>query len=347
MLRVSSFILSSAAAFSLAACSGGGSDTLTLEYAPNLTATDDAADYTVVTDGSTTDSAVTDTVETGTGSDGDTTDTVDAAVPDTASTDFLLSAIEPNSRYEMNGWIILGDVATPYSTTIGNATTEFTTQSEGLLDWLEIRSGDNLLESLAVSDSYTYQIAGDFGSIDVIEFMDSDDDFVSIAAAVNGVEFDYQTFGRWVSAEGTVGAFSVGIPTESASAIPDLFYTYYYNGAAYGLYSTPLDQYETVSDLQVAVNGLLNTIEITAFDAVGESLTSGQVFNIPGAEFTGIGFTGQTTYQAEIYSVANAVLYGTLYGRFYGPTGEETGGLFKLVDGSGDYSYAGAFGARR
>lgn len=165
-----------------------------------------------------------------------------------------------------------------------------------------------------------------------------------------GMGWSYQTYGIWITGEGTgsghAGAMSVGSMTP-VSGIPATG-TATFTGTSGGVYVAATGQpFLTLSDMTAATNfgtrqitfNTTNTI-ISAFNGSGASAQTG--LNLSGTLAYNAGtnaFTGAVT-------TANSALTGTAYGKFYGPTATEVGGIYNTT-GAGLLTMNGAFGGKR
>ena len=178
------------------------------------------------------------------------------------------------------------------------------------------------------------------GSATSLESRDGRD----LALVVGGPasQFDHQSFGAWLSGQGTgsaiaaVGSFGDVSPASAAQPGPAASYS----GAATGFAESD----GTVS-LVVATVDLVTDFEDVAF-ASRDTVTVeiGTLAETPAPE---LDLSGTMTVTGGVFTgvVSTAETSGSLQGWFYGPNAEEAGGLFETL-GTG-VRYIGSFGATR
>jgi hypothetical protein len=166
-----------------------------------------------------------------------------------------------------------------------------------------------------------------------------------------GMGWSYQTYGIWITGEGTgagnAGAMSVGA-ISPASGIPTTG-TATFTGTSGGVYVAASGQpFLTLSDMTAATN--FGTRQIT-FNTTNTIISA---FNGSGASAqTGLDLSGTLAYSAGTNSfngtvtTANSALTGSAFGKFYGPSATEVGGIYNVTAGSGLQSMSGAFGGKR
>lgn len=170
-------------------------------------------------------------------------------------------------------------------------------------------------------------------------------------AYANAAGWNYQTFGVWVTGEGTgsgyAGAASVGAITP-VSGMPATG-TGTFTGYSAGVYTAATGQpFLASADMSAAVNFgsrsiVFNTTNtaISAFNGSGSSAQSG--LNLSGT----LNYSsGANTFSGTVTS-ANTLLTGTANGQFYGPTANEIGGTYAVKAATGVQAMGGAFGGKR
>lgn len=174
---------------------------------------------------------------------------------------------------------------------------------------------------------------------------------VALIANPFGLGWDYQTFGVWETGRGTgsgtAGAMSAGM-TPAFLSIPTTG-TATFLGNAGGIYVDPegLD-YLTAADLTVSVNWLtrsldFNTTNTTLYDPADLSSFTNADLNLSGM----LNYAAGSNSFSGTLSTTGGTLSGNSTGQFYGPNGEELGGVFFLKAASGLETYGGAYGAKR
>jgi len=175
--------------------------------------------------------------------------------------------------------------------------------------------------------------------------------------------WNYQSFGVWSIANGSVSAMSYGAPTAFAS-LPTLINAAY-AGELIGRYSAvtgddmngnvlagPL-QFGLRADVTatVTINGGTREVNFSSTNSRLEAIAFPEFndnrFNIPNATLAISGGANSFTGAITSGSGSNAVtLNGTADGRFYGPAAEELGGTF-VLQGAGGRAVVGGFGAKQ
>lgn len=175
--------------------------------------------------------------------------------------------------------------------------------------------------------------------------------------------WNYQSFGVWSVANGSVSAMSYGAPTAFSALPTSLNATY--TGELIGRYSAVPGDVMNALPLASAMEFGLRA-DVTAnvtisggtrqidFSSTNSRLESGVFpefndnrFNIPNSTLTISGGANSFTGPITSGSGDNAVtLTGTADGRFYGPTAQELGGAF-VLEGAGGRAVVGGFGAKR
>jgi len=175
--------------------------------------------------------------------------------------------------------------------------------------------------------------------------------------------WNYQSFGTWSIANGSVSAMSYGAPT-AFSALPTTLNATY-NGELIGRYNAVAgDVMNTVtlpggaqfglrSDVtaNVTISGATRQVSFSTTNSRLESAAflefNDARFNIPSTTLTISGSANSFTGPVTSGSGDNAVtLSGTANGRFYGPSAEELGGTL-VLQGTGNRAVVGSFGAKR
>jgi len=167
--------------------------------------------------------------------------------------------------------------------------------------------------------------------------------------------WSYQSYGTWVTGggtgSGTAGVMSVGAKTTGAN-IP-LTGTAVYRGNSGGRYVDTLGNYVfTHSDIYVAADFSRNLVEFESYD----TKTTADLINV--VDRTDLDFETQMSYSAATNSFTGdnisrgrrglSDLTGTVTGRFYGPSAEEIGGVFKIDKaGSDTILYSAAYGGKQ
>lgn len=280
-----------------------------------------------------------------------------AAVPTTAfttwRTDLAGKTIKADGRgkqvaYTWNGTNISG--ITPVDEATSSATFSFDATSN--LAGLIIDSSTNTSTTTAVF----------VGS--QLKVLARDADFTTAASASSQAVFsnpkslawDYQSFGVWETgldnpAGGNYGAMSVGAPT-AGSAI-DTVGSATFTGKVVGSYVSPAGLGHTaLAGLTVVADFGNHSLDFSTTNTVISSNWS-SFDAAPGLDLTGTltytagtnSFTGTLSTTTPNPSGDGGVLSGNSTGQFYGPAGEELGGVFFLNAGSGNESYSGAYGA--
>lgn len=172
---------------------------------------------------------------------------------------------------------------------------------------------------------------------------------LAVDATDPNVDWDYQTFGMWLTgygtSSGTFGAISVGAPT-AGSAIPTTGNASF-TGATAGYYidSTGTNFYTTASDMTIDADFNNRTLDFRTTDTSKVHLTTAI-----DTTANNLIMSGTLTYAAGTNSFTGKVtatgLTGTSTGRFYGPGAEELGGVFSLT-GTDVELYGGSYGAKR
>ena len=168
--------------------------------------------------------------------------------------------------------------------------------------------------------------------------------------------FDYQTFGFWLSnridGSGAGGAFTAGGVTPATNLPASGVFSY--SGLSTGFYiagdGTP---YVTASRVSltaffdtIGIGGIPRTPSVSfySYDTRGQNVNTGATVNLLEATLLG-DFTINNPSSTFSGSVDYNGLTGTASGRFYGPLYEEAGGVFRVSGGS--VRYIGSFGTSR
>ncbi len=161
--------------------------------------------------------------------------------------------------------------------------------------------------------------------------------------------FDYQTYGFWITgigtASGTYGATSVGSPSPAAAVPAAGLATYlghaggrYVDGTGSVFFATAA-MTTSVDFFKREVYFNTSTTELTQNLAALGGSTFNNTLNMNG---TLIIIAGTNQFSGPV-SAPGSGMTGTATGRFYGPAIQEIGGTFS-VTGTGVQSYSGAFG---
>jgi len=218
--------------------------------------------------------------------------------------------------------------------------------SEGRLDYAKITSASGEVVSFSRSSG------DDFIDEDVIDIaISSDGTKQAFAASPSYTEWEYQSFGIWLTGAGTgagtFGALSVGAPTANTS-IPT-------NGVAnYTGFSMGL-HIDNVGNSAFIAASMSADVNFTNRSVVFQTTNSNSVSFDNGSPVANpdLNLNGTLTYQAATNSITGAIssssgLTGSAAGRFYGPTAQEIGGTFTVDAGSSSLEgYIGAFGGKR
>jgi len=205
-------------------------------------------------------------------------------------------------------------------------------------------AGGTTLSWNTATDSY-----GTLRTYTNIEYALSADgeDYALIANPFN-LNFDYQTFGTWVTGAGTgsgdAGNFSFGYVTTGSNIPTSGSATY--TGYTGGRYSdSSARDYFISANLSATANFATRSVAVTTSNTYKSRNLVTDVLD------TNINMTGTMTYAAATnnltgtFSTADSRLSGTMKGQFYGPTANEIGGTFSAV--SGTEGIFGAFGAKQ
>lgn len=187
---------------------------------------------------------------------------------------------------------------------------------------------------------------------------------VTVMATANGLNFvlsanpsaygwDYQTFGVWTTGSGTgfgtIGAATVGAETAAAS-VPT---------SGVGVFvGVSGGRYVDSGGVALFVGSDMTATADFAARSIAFSTTNTRTSSnlISSAANANLNLSGTLTYSAgtnqftgAVTSVgggpANAAMTGTSTGKFYGPSSQEIGGTFTVVNGNA--GFGGAFGGRR
>lgn len=169
------------------------------------------------------------------------------------------------------------------------------------------------------------------------------DQFAVFAVGDANRDYEHQLFGVWIdgrnSNQGNISTASVGSRTDAAN-LPGNSATY--RGQTVGLAQlSDGESYVTDSDLTVTTSDF-RMLNLTSTNTLVENLDTFAVransdLNFTGtATVSGAGFTGNITGTA---------VNGTIDGDFFGPNGQELGGIFDSESGS--TTFIGSFGAVR
>jgi len=227
-----------------------------------------------------------------------------------------------------------------------NATASITYDSSGNTTTAQYTSanGTSLNFSRANGDIFGYLRINN--NIDVA--ISADGTKYILAANPHGFQWDYQTFGTWVTGAGTgsgqVGFSSMGATTSSANIPTTGAATY--SGYTGGRYSAANgDDYFTSSSLTANANFANRTLAVTSSNTqVTRDLLSA-------SSNSNLNFTGSLAYNSGSNQFTGNItttggLNGTMTGKFYGPSANEIGGVF-ATQPSGVQLYGGSFGAKR
>ncbi len=174
---------------------------------------------------------------------------------------------------------------------------------------------------------------------------------VALIANPFGLGWDYQTFGVWETGRGTgsgtAGAMSAGA-TPAFLSIPTTG-TATFLGNTGGIYVDPAGlDYLTAADLTVSVNWLTRSLDFTTtnttlYDPADLSSFTNADLNLSGT----LNYLAGSNSFSGTLSTTGRPLTGNSTGQFYGPNGEELGGVFFLKAASGVETFGGAYGAKR
>ena len=160
---------------------------------------------------------------------------------------------------------------------------------------------------------------------------------------------EHSTFGVWGSptASGAnVDLASFGDVT-SPGALPTGDATY--RGASIGLSQDAYydSSFVTASEIEVRITDNLRRASIESRNTVISDVNSSNTFADSSYDFSGSGSVSGSGFSADIANEAyeGFNISGVAQGNFYGPTGEEVGGVFSMSGGGSVYK--GAFGASR
>jgi hypothetical protein len=159
--------------------------------------------------------------------------------------------------------------------------------------------------------------------------------------------WDYQSFGVWETGldttSGTFGAFSVGAPTTDLAAIAATVPTATFGGLVGGSYVKDGVGHAVLADLTVTAN-FANQSLLFGTNNTRTSLDWTNFALNPDLDLTGTLTikAGTNSFDGTLSTVSG--LTGSSTGQFYGPTGEELGGVF-FLQGNGE-TYTGAYGAK-
>ena len=208
------------------------------------------------------------------------------------------------------------------------------------------RQGQNLFVSAYAGDTISTIAVGPVTSI----VYGINKERTTEVVGINGPSFgwDYQTYGVWVTGEGTgsgtAGAVSAGNVT-AVTGIPATG-TAVFSGNALGVFGiVGAPAYLTAAAMSANTNFGSRTIAFATSGTVASSFNGGGAFSAPG-----LNMSGNLTYGAGVNQFSGAVtasngMSGSAVGKFYGPNANEIGGTYNL-SGGGAFM-GGGFGGKR
>lgn len=265
------------------------------------------------------------------------------------------SQVETNKEYEMSGISLDGeytaDETTWAITSIStanlseNSSVNFTMDDNNLLTDVSIKTP-------TTSVSFSKSSGDNFYSEHPFIVGLSDDGTKEIYAADPYImDWNYQTFGFWLTGQetgaGIAGSISAGAPT-AIGGIPTSG-TGTYTGFSGGAYIDPAgNDFMAIGELKVVADfGPARSLDFSATDTHVISRYSGNIDPNPDLDLHGtLTYSADSNNFSGNITSANDSLSGTAHGQFYGPSAQELGGVFTTT-GSGIESYHGSFGAKR
>lgn len=171
--------------------------------------------------------------------------------------------------------------------------------------------------------------------------------------------FEYQSFGAWVtnlnSSSGGGGRLGVGSVGDESTTLPASAPDARYSGSSIGLAVLTGDfneMVETASDVNVDVYGGFSRVRMESINTriTGSLNGSSAAAPAPDMDFE-TAFTGfdGTDFSAPMLGDSGVGFFGEVRGQFYGPNGEEVGGVydgFGNASGGDGIEIYGSFGAR-
>lgn len=160
--------------------------------------------------------------------------------------------------------------------------------------------------------------------------------------------WNYQTYGVWVTGEGTgggtAGAVSGGSPTP-VTGMPATG-TALFTGNAIGIVGAQgIPAYAMAASMAANTNFASRSIAFSTSGSTAASFNGGGAFSAPGLNMSGTLAYGAGSNQfSGAVSAANGMT-GSVAGQFYGPNANEIGGTFNLSSSSG--MMGGGFGGKR
>ena len=231
--------------------------------------------------------------------------------------------------------------------------------SNGNLNYLKLRTAEgNIIEKSALSgDRFIRRNTAQGDSLELIRYfttaVNSSGTEYIIFSDPNRTNFEYQTFGIWTTGGGTgngkAGDFSVGIATQlsnmptSGSAI--------YAGFAGGRYvDSNGNSYLTMSNLLLSADFTTGVVNFNTINTLTQRENSGGdgVFSANNnLDIVGSLNIVSGTNEFSGSATSSAGMAGNVNGKFYGPTANEVGGNFSLIDSGTNRLHVGAFGGKR
>lgn len=159
--------------------------------------------------------------------------------------------------------------------------------------------------------------------------------------------WNYQTYGVWVTGEGTgsgtAGAVSAGSATP-VTGMPSTG-TAIFTGNTIGIWAaTGLPAYATAANMTANVNFGSRSLGFSTSGTVASSFNGGGAFSAPGLNMSGVAtFQGSSSFSGPVSTASG--MSGSIVGQFYGPNANEIGGTYNLMGGGS--SMGGGFGGKR
>jgi len=272
------------------------------------------------------------------------------------------SAIQPSSTVLIQGTATgtsyTSNIGTGYVTSLGSPTT--TSYGSSSVTAVYNSSGSvsslTLTPNIGPATTYTNLTNITNGNLNTVAVYGNNISGGTVTNEVvymyaNGLGWNYQTFGVWLTGEGTGsgygGAASVGsiTPVSGIPATGSATFT----GYSAGYYTAATGQpYLSAANMTATANFGTRSIafnttntQISAFNGTGTSAQSG--LNLSGT----LNYSsGSNTFSGTLTS-ANSQLSGSANGQFYGPTATEIGGTYAVKASTGVQSMAGGFGGKR
>ena len=149
------------------------------------------------------------------------------------------------------------------------------------------------------------------------------------------------TFGIWAANDNTsgrIGVFAGGTPTPVA-AMPTTG-TATYNGTTIGAAASSSAAYALAGNAQLVANFSTNTVNTTISNLQFENVSTNQITAQP--NLTGTASITGNQYKGPL---AGGTLSGTSTGTFYGPSAQETAGVWRVSGGG--VTAIGSYGAKK